>query len=168
MARQLIADKRERSLGELTVIVLLVASLMATFIHSFFKQEQQLSHAGFTALANTFSAKVTLVHAQWLMDNKPIVVMVSSMSGEHQQVVVNHKGWIDDLISDGYVCQQIWQTIVEAPLLFMKYPVSVVEVKRAINQQEHICQYGLPSGAYFEYNTANGKVSDVMLRVTIN
>jgi len=163
MARQLIADKKERSLGELVIIVLLVASLMAIFIHSFFKQEQQLSQAGFTTLANNFAAKANLVHAQWLMDSKPTVVMLSTMNGESQQVVVNQKGWIDS-ISDGYVCQKIWQTILEAPLLFMKYPVSVVEVKRGVKQKGHICQYGLPSGSFFEYNSINGQVSAVMNR----
>jgi len=167
MARQLIADKKERSLGELTIIVLLVASLMATFIHSFFEQEQQLSHAGYTALANTFSAKAILVHAQWYMDNQPTIVMVSSIDGEIQQVAVNNKGWVDS-VDDKLICQSIWQSMLEAPLIFMKSPVSVIEVKREINQQGHICQYALPSGAYFEYNTVNGKVSEVILRVNIN
>ena len=167
MARQLIADKRERSLGELTIIVLLVASLMATFIHYFFKQEQQLSHAGFTALANTFSAKATLINAQWYMDNQPTIVMVNTGGSQSQQVPVNNKGWIDS-VSGQLVCQSIWQIMLEAPLIFMRAPVSVVEVKREINQQGHICQYGLPSGAYFEYNSANGKVSEVMIRTSTN
>jgi len=167
MARQLIADKKERSLGELTIIVLLVASMMATFIHYFFKQEEQLTHAGFSALANTFSAKVTLVHAQWYMDNKPNVVIVNMMDGTQQHVSVNNKGWIDS-VDETFVCHDIWKIILATPLLFMKSPVSVVEVKREMQQQGHICQYGLPGGFYFEYNSINGSISDVMKRVNVN
>ncbi|MFT5755753.1 MAG: hypothetical protein ACI9LM_000465 [Alteromonadaceae bacterium] len=167
MARQLVADNNERSLGGLLMIIVLVALLMATFIHYFFKQEQALSTAGFTALANNFAAKANLVHAQWFMDNQPTMVIVSSMSGGQQQVVVNHKGWIDSA-SDEFICQNIWQTMLEAPLVFMKSPVSVVEVTRNRKQKGNICQYGLPSGAYFEYNSANGRVSNVMVRESIN
>ncbi len=167
MTRQLIADKKESSLGELIVIILLIAAFMATFIHYFFKQEQQFSDTGFTILAHKFSATVVSVHAQWYMDKKPNIVMVITMDGQQQRVSVNDKGWINSISAES-ICQKIWQTILEEPLVFIKEPVSAVEIKRKSEQKKSLCRYGLPSGHYFDYDLENGKVSHIRTKKTKN
>jgi len=70
------ADRKERTLAEIVIIVLLSAILMMNFIHYFFKQEDKLTQVAFNRITQSFSTKVTAVHAQWFMDQQPNIVIV--------------------------------------------------------------------------------------------
>jgi len=167
MSRQLVAEKKEKSLAEQIVVIVLFSLLMAGFISFFLKQEKQITQAGFTTLANTFSAKIVSVHSQWFMDKKPPAVIVNTFpadelsakkSASNKQVVpVNANGWIDTKAQE-LACNDIWQHVMQLPLVFIKSPISAVEVKKKLNHQGRICRYGIPSGEYFEYHTRSGRV----------
>tara|TARA_R110000737_G_scaffold317150_2_gene327677 strand:- start:51 stop:557 length:507 start_codon:yes stop_codon:yes gene_type:complete len=159
-----VSEKSEKSLAEILVVVVLVASLMASFIYYFFKHQEQLTRAGFSTLAQVFSARVNGIHAQWFMDKKPRFITIASSNiqpdGSRKiKLPVNKMGWVD-AGDQALSCQKIWQFVMEAPLLYMKQPVGAV----LIEQQRHglpYCQYSLPSGESFTYHRDSGKVSEV-------
>jgi len=153
-------ERKERTLAELVVILVLIAILMMSFIHYFFKQEDKLTNLAFSRLAQNFSAKVTTVHAQWFMDKQPNYVFLM-LPNERQSVYVNRQGWIDTLETNN-PCANIWQVVVMKPLVFMKSLVSAIEIKPTDLTQGRKCRFELSGGEYFEYSSANGKVSQVL------
>lgn len=154
------SDKKDRSLVEIVILVMILAILMMSFIHYFFKQEDRLTHVAFSRLAQNFSTKVTTVHAQWFMDNQPNIVLVT-LPKEKQKVSVNKNGWIDHLTGD-LVCSRIWDTVMMEPLFIMNTPISAIEVKKATIKVGRICRFELSLSEYFEYNAQSGKVSKVL------
>ena len=174
MARQLVSDKKETSLGENVVVIAVFALLMSTFIYHFFKQQDSITKVGFDAIAKVFITKLTLVHAQWLMDGKPDLIEVSSSNLNANdddgneiisiKVPVNNKGWIDVENDTGVRCEKIWQYVMDTEMEFMRSPVSAVEIKLnqssnpADNQGYSMCRFSIPSGEFFEYFSQNGKI----------
>jgi len=156
------SDKKERSLVEIVIIIVLLAILMMSFIYYFFKQEDQLTKVAFNQMQQNFSTKITTVHAQWFMDKQPTTVLVA-LPKENQKVQVNKKGWIDS-ISDKSACYNIWQQVMMEPLVVMNQPIAIVEVKNVNMSIGRICQYELPKGEFFEYNSHNGQVSRIQSR----
>jgi len=73
-------NKRERSLAEQVIIISLLFILMASFIHSFFKNQSQLNNIGFTTLANNFSSQLVIIHSQWLMSGRPAQLILTEVS----------------------------------------------------------------------------------------
>jgi hypothetical protein len=150
-------EKRERSLAELIIIVILITLLMANFIAIFMDQSEQVKLAGFKRLANNFSSKVTIVHGQWLMDLKPKVVVLSSLnSNKKEYISVNKKGWIDSQ-NNSVACRQIWQRVFNTPMQYMQSPISAIEVNNS-QSKGRICRYSLSIDVYFEYHRDSGKV----------
>ena len=151
-------EKRERSMAELIVVIVLFSLLMATFISHFMTQKEHISQAGFDRLADNFFSKVNVVRSQWFMDNKPKSIMLAEMgSNQKEQISVNSWGWLD-VENEHLACQKIWQLALNVPMEFMKSPVSAVEIKSALEKQGRVCRYSIDSGIYFEYHSATGKV----------
>jgi len=168
MTRKSQSNKKEKSLAENVLIITLIASLMGTFIYSFFKQEQQLTQVGFNTLARNFSSKVTAIRAQWFMDKQPNMVRVREHASDNlintvsQFISVNSKGWVDYL-DDRQNCQKVWFAVMGNELTFMNTPIVVVEIKNAQKRIKNICRYSLVSGESFDYQLASGKVTEVTL-----
>ncbi len=172
------SEKKEKSLAEFVVIVALVGMMMAIFINFFIKNESQFTQAGFATLAQNFNTKVYAVHAQWMMDKQPNIVYLASLNKDQKQAVsVNKAGWID--VQQAQVpCEAIWQLIMETPINSMKFPVSAIEVRTSVGKQQSKhnsklqreqsgpvnseCPYVIIDGSYFQYNSAKGKVSQVI------
>jgi hypothetical protein len=177
MTLQQVSDKKGKSMAENLIIVVMVGLLMASFIYYFFKQEAHFSKVGFDAVANSFAARITGIHAQWFMDNQPrwlIIKETATLNGQREniRIAVNSAGWVDipttDYLSVENGCQLIWQQVLATPMVYMKQPISAVLVNISANnerqQQSRLCQYSLPSGEYFEYQPSNGKVSQTKER----
>jgi len=174
MTLQQVSDKKGKSMAENLIIMVMLGLLMASFIYYFFKQEAHFTKVGFDAVANSFSARITGIHAQWFMDKQPrwvIIKETTTINGnrENIRVAVNSAGWVD-ISTEEYLnvengCQLIWQQVLATPMVYMKQPISAVLVNVSINnetqQKSHSCQYSLPSGEYFEYQPSNGKVSKI-------
>jgi competence protein ComGC len=161
------SEKKEKSLAEFIVIVVLVGVMMAVFINYFIKSEDQFTHAGFTTIAQSFNTKVRTVHAQWLMDKQPNVVLLASFNKKEKQAIsVNNKGWID-VQNKQLACEKIWQLVMETPMNLMKLSISAIEVHDNTNEKNDPakaqCRYVLLGGSYFHYNRSNGKVSKVTM-----
>jgi len=158
------SEKREKSLAEFIVIIVMVGLLMGIFIHYFIKQEAYFNDAGFKRVAQSFTTKVSAIHAQWLMDKQPSVIRLVTSNNEKQLVPVNGNGWVD-IDKSLLVCDEIWQLVMETPLALMKQTISAVEVRNyALKPDEGVkklCRYVLPNGRYFDYNRLNGRVSMV-------
>jgi competence protein ComGC len=171
MTGQQVSDKKGKSLGENMFILGIIAILMASFLHYFFKQEDQFTQTGFSAVANVFSSRVIGIHGQWFMDKQPNVVVIKSKNiipnqkSEDKKIPVNTSGWVD-VNTNAHDCEKIWQHVLEMPMQFMKQPV--VGVIKMVNNPKsnggkRFCQYRIPSGEYFEYQPHNGKVSSVKI-----
>jgi competence protein ComGC len=175
MTSQQVSAKKGKSVAENLIILVMIGLFMATFIYYFFKQEQLLSQTGFDAVANTFSARLNGIHAQWFMDNQPNWVIIKEntvINGESKNtsIEVNAKGWVDvstvDMVGNRNNCQIIWQQVLGIPMFYIKQPISAVMVivnTRNNEKKSHLCRYGLPSGEYFDYQPSNGKVSKVQV-----
>ncbi|WDE04498.1 hypothetical protein SG34_024695 [Thalassomonas viridans] len=175
MSRQQQVEKREKSLVEMLVVLVLVVVLMASFIFYYFKQQARVSSVGFNALSHSFSAKLTSVHAQWLMEGKPdsLVLYTSLAVGgdetrQRQVISLNAYGWIDAPPggkNDMSRCDLIWQQILDMPMVFLKSPVSSLELRKPSSgngtvkkEVGRICRYSLLSGEYFQYHLLDGRV----------
>jgi hypothetical protein len=155
-------NKTGKTIVENVIIVLLLAILMMSFVFYFFKQEDNLTQIAFDRINQTFATKVTTVRAQWFMDKQPSIVHVE-IDNEIQSIVLNHKGWID--VKDKELsCAKIWNIVMIEPMMLMKTPISAVEIKKHNMEVGRICQFELPLGEYFQYNSQNGKVSGVKSR----
>jgi len=166
------SEKKEKSLAEFVLIILLIGMLAAIFINYYIKQEAQYANAGFSNLAQSFNVKVATVHAQWFMDKQPSVVQVVSLNKkEKQQVSVNQFGWVDSP-QEELACEKIWQLVMAQPLSVMKFTIAAIEVRNTKSRNiEHVadkvnvkgailmCRYVLPDGRYFSYNRLNGRVT---------
>ncbi|TWX49197.1 hypothetical protein [Colwellia hornerae] len=174
MTLQQVSAKKSKSLAENLIILTMIGLLMATFLYYFFKQDQHLSRVGFDSVANTFSARVIGIHAQWFMDNKPSWVVIkeaTSVNGDrvNNRVAVNKAGWVDistvNTVSNENECQKIWQQVLATPMVYIKQPISAVIVNidtgQVGQQKKYFCQYSLPTGEYFEYHPSSGKVSEI-------
>lgn len=164
------SEKKEKSLAEFITIIALVGVMMAMFINYFIKSEPKFTHAGFSTLAQQFNSKVNAVHAQWLMDKQPNIVLLSSFNTKDKQAVsVNKSGWVD-VKKEKLACEAIWQLIMEAPMNLMQFSISAIEVHNMQNtdldnqgtDKVSECRYILMDGSYFQYNRAKGKVSKVI------
>ena len=163
------SEKNEKSLAEFIVTIALVGVMMAVCINYFIKSEAQFTHLGFNTLAQSFNTKVNAVHAQWLMDNQPNIVLLTSFNEkEKQSIPVNNAGWID-VKQKQLACEAIWQLIMETPMSLMQFSISAIEVHNSNDNDQKIqgsakmslCRYVLLDGSYFEYNRAKGKVGKV-------
>ena len=176
MTLQQVSAKKGKSVAENLIIIVMVGLLMATFIYYFLKQEDHVSRIGFDSVAQTFSARLNGIHAQWFMDKKPRWVILREsivLNGELQnkKVEVNTAGWVDvslvNIVGNQNNCQIIWQQVLAIPMVYIKQPVSAVMLNININDEQkkksHLCRYGLPTGEYFDYYPSNGKVSQIQV-----
>lgn len=158
-------DKAEKSMAQLVIIIAMVSILMAVFIYYFFKQEASFTDTNFTALKNSFVTRVTVARAQWMMDNQPesMVVSVNDEDGkqiEDIRLTMNKRGWIDSPNAK-QPCEAIWQMAMGTPLRLMKSTISAVELQGVDKQGFSYCRYIVPSGQFFDYNAASGRVSEI-------
>lgn len=154
--------KRERSLAEQVIIVILLGCLMASFLYRFFEQESELTKVAFDSVSSQFVSQVTAIRAQWFMEKQPNKVYISNNNKENigYWVEVNQDGWLASS-SDKISCEQIWQWVMRSELVFMKQPISVFKITKTKNIGDDRCRYQLASGEYFEYWPNTGKVSEV-------
>jgi len=153
-------EKREKSLAEFIIIVVLLALLMKVFISYFFEHQEQITTTGFTSLAQSFNSTVVAVHAQWLMEKKPSVVALGQLNNSEKQLVqVNNHGWLDTHKND-FSCEEIWRLAMAVPMSLMKLSIAAIELKRPENNFHH-CRYILSSGQFFDYISETGEVTAV-------
>jgi len=161
-------EKRERSMAEFVVVIIIFAILMKIFISYFSEQEQHLTTTGFTGIAQNFNNTIMVVHAQWFMEQQPKVVWLATLNRKDKvMITVNKRGWLD--IPKGTItetnttpCEQIWQLAMTIPMQLMKLSIAAIELRDKALSDFHHCRYLLPSGQYFEYQSKTGQVSKVI------
>lgn len=161
MSRTQVAEKKEKSLAELLIIVAIIGVLMAIFIQFFWKQESRIVDTGFTSLGQRFSSGVNIVHGQWLMENKPLIVKLQNITANRIEMIdVNEFGWVDFANDENIIiCQKIWELVMDIPLIFLKKPISAIEIKNKAMKKGRICRYSISTEQFFDYNSATGKIS---------
>jgi len=166
-------DKREKSMAEFVVVIIVFAVLMKIFISYFSEQEQHITTTGFTAIAQNFNNTVVAVHAQWFMDKQPQIVWLATQHKKDRiAVTVNKQGWLDvpkQIKSSENItaCENIWQLAMTIPMQLMKFSIAAIELHDKGVGDFHHCRYLLPSGQYFEYYSRTGKVTKVNQTETI-
>jgi hypothetical protein len=170
MTNQAESNSREKTLGENVIIIVLIATLMASFLYYFFKQEQRLTKVGFDAVARKFSSSVLAVRAQWFMDGQPDEIILKEIDKANVTLKLNSKGWID-FEGEKERCQKIWLSLMTTDLYFMNQPIAIIEINSKKNGANGIeikmlntCRYSLPTGESFDYYLGNGKVSEITIR----
>lgn len=168
MSRNSVIVKREKTLAEQIIIVLLVALLMAGFLYYFLKQEKQYTQVAFEGAVGRFATKVTTIRAQWFMDKQPSVVRLKEQGNQKttRLITVNKNGWVDSL-SNNKDCTLIWEQVMDSPLEFMNKPVTALQINIDKGAYQRICRYILVSGEYFEYSPETGKVSNILIINTL-
>lgn len=164
MSRNSVIVKREKTLAEQIITVVMVAVLMAGFLYYFLRQEGQLTKVGFERLATNFAAKVSTIRAQWYMDNQPKMVLLKEQGQQQtlRKITVNKNGWVDSNSANS-LCVIIWQQVMDSPLEFMNKPLVALQINNNTGSNTRSCRYMLASGEYFQYNIDNGKVSNVLI-----
>ena len=172
MSRNQSVEKREKSMAEFVVVIIIFAILMKVFISYFSEQEQHITTTGFTAIAQSFNNTIMVVHAQWFMEQQPNVVWLALANKKDKvPVTVNKSGWLDIPKQEENVlipltnmtpCESIWQLAMTMPLQLMKLSVVAIELRDKTMGEGHHCRYLLPSGQYFEYYSETGQVTKVI------
>ena len=158
MSTRQVVERKERSMAEVLIIVVMIGVMASVFMNFFFKQEGHLNRAAFDSLAQTFSAKVQVVHGQWMMDRQPSVIKLSTLNDKGTSLVtVNKSGWLDAEKSST-PCHDIWTMAMEIPLVFMNEPVSVIEIENTSHSNDKICRYSAGEQLSFDYHVQSGKV----------
>lgn len=176
MARFL-ENKKEKMISEQVIVIAVVASLIAFFLYDFTEQDHQLSHTGLNSTATAFSGKLNVVRAQWFMDKQPNVVVVREFSHDgtsipsYQGIPVNKQGWVDvsakitvQNLPTNSPCELIWQYLIGGELSIINTPVMAIEINNSVKRSTRVCRYQTENGSHFEYDSENGKVSDVNFR----
>jgi len=174
MTRQSAVVKREKSLAEQIIVILIFSVFMSIFIRYFLKNEQNFTNAGFSNIAASFAGQLSVIRGQWFMNNQPQQLRLDETDNVGQSlpkrlVNVNINGWVDSTQRNGLACQKIWQMVMNTPLMFMNKPISAIEINHQmqdlsgkLNSVKIIrgCRYALSSQQYFDYFPEHGTVSN--------
>jgi competence protein ComGC len=161
-------EKREKSMAEFVVVIIIFAILMKIFISYFSEQEEHITTTGFTAIAQNFNNTIMVVRAQWFMDKQPSIVWLATLNKKDKvMITVNKHGWLDmpkDTINETKItpCEYIWQFAVTIPMQLMKLSIASIELRDETMGDFHHCRYLLPSGQFFEYHSETGQVTKVI------
>lgn len=157
------------TLEKVLIIALLLSALMAIFLSYFFEQQDDIENTALKSVAANFSSQITVIRSQWLMDKKPRHVDIEikdSSKTLYKQITVNRYGWVD--VNDkANVCENIWLLIMDRPLAFFNMPIGAVLLKNGHCEENkeqrfgHLCRYTVKNGDYFEYDSADGNVSQI-------
>jgi len=151
-------DKKQRSVYEFVIVVVIVAIMMKLLIDVFFSQQAKVTNTAFSSLSQNFTSKVNVVHGQWLMDKQPNIVVLNRInSNERAFINVNSKGWVDSEHTS-LACHKIWQQILAMPLQVVKSKVIAIEIQNNTNKIGRLCRYSIANGQYFDYRSDTGKV----------
>jgi len=201
-------NKRERSLAELVIVIALLFILMASFIYNFSKNQTEITDVGFNNLVNNFASQLIIIHSQWLMSGRPATLRLSEMNSSQlatknserktptslassntakhvkRQVLLNDKGWVinDSNNQKVIACEQVWQQIMNTPMIFNKQPIVAIKIKQNtalknikakskndLNKDvsakftddlsnQISCRFVTTSGKYFIYQSINGQI----------
>ena len=159
----------ELTMNKVLIVVVLLGILMSVFIHYYLKQREYLESNAIKSMAASFSAQVVAARAQWFIEQQPSTLIMKGYDEDEnnftKRVTLNKAGWIDvndKLIQQSQgICQQVWLMVMNRPLVFFKGSITSVLVNKSKNEFGHVCRYIVNSGEYFEYNSENGKVSDI-------
>ncbi|WP_019027300.1 hypothetical protein [Colwellia piezophila] len=159
-------EKKQRSLTEFIVVVVIIAILMKFLIDISFSQQAKITNVAFVGLGQSFTSKVNVVHGQWLMDKQPDFVVLNRLnSNEKQYVAVNKFGWVDD-DHKSLACQRIWSQVLTIPLKVVNESVVAIEIHKKSIKNGRLCRYSIANGQSFDYRSDTGKVKPVELLST--
>lgn len=158
MLLSVVIDRRGKTLAEAMLVFIIVLILMDIGVTYFQKHQNMLLETGFNNLKNFFSARISAVHAQWMMDGKPNKVKIKYfyLDEESPVIVVNKFGWVD-FGNEDENCRKIWQAVTESPLLLMNHKIQVRTYNKYLKSE--YCQYVLDDKFFFTYHLAHGRVS---------
>lgn len=159
-----------RSLVNVLAVVIFT-SLMAVAIGYFYQAQPNVREARLSALAQQFSASVTNAHWQWQAEGRPSLIMLVHYErgmDDNQQLVEKDRrpirmashGW-PQVATTSEGCGKLWRMVLNLPLEINGFRV-YAEYFKGENQRPAKCRFRLSTGAYFEYNTQNGAVSNII------
>ncbi|TWX70682.1 hypothetical protein ESZ36_03185 [Colwellia demingiae] len=155
------SEKKQRSIIEFLVVVVIIAIMMKLLIDVFFSQQAKITNTAFVGLAQSFTSKVNVIHGQWLMDKQPSTVVLNRLDSKVKEFIhVNNMGWVDNEHAS-LACHQIWQQTLAMPLHVVKSKVIAIEIKNKAIKNGRLCRYSIANGQSFDYRSDTGKVKQV-------
>ena len=156
-------DKKQRSIIEFLVVIIIVAIMMKLLVDVFFSQQVKITNTAFVGVAQNFTSKVNVIHGQWLMDKQPSTVVLNRLNSNDKEFIhVNKMGWVDSEQAS-LACHHIWQQTLAMPLQVVKSKVIVIEIHDKAIKNSRLCRYSIANGQSFDYRTDTGKVKQVNL-----
>ena len=164
MSSKGIAENSLKKLIMNIVVVVVFASLMASFIAYFIRNEPNLHDAVMEGFARQFQQSAENAHWQWQAKGRPERIMLLHFNDEGKEtdrrpVRMTHTGrpWAA-LTSDG--CAQLWQTLLNVPARVDGFRVIAEYYSPDEDQKDSLgrCRYRLSRGAYFDYALDSGNV----------
>jgi competence protein ComGC len=154
-------EKKQRSIIEFLVVVVIIAIMMKLLIDVFFTQQAKVTDTVFVGFSQNFASKVNVVHSQWLMDNQPNIVVLNQLNSNTKEFIhVNDMGWIDSEHAR-LACHQIWQQTLALPLQVVKSKVTIIEINKKSIKNGRLCRYSIADGQFFDYRSDTGRVTQV-------
>ena len=151
-------EKKQRSIIEFLIVVVIIAIMMKLLVDVFFSQQAKITNTAFVGLAQSFTSKVNVIHGQWLMDKQPHTVVLNRLnSNVKESIHVNEMGWVDSEHSS-LACNKIWQQTLAIPLQVVKSKVIAIEIQKNTIKNGRLCRYSITNGQYFDYRSDTGKV----------
>jgi len=151
-------DKKQRSIIEFLVVVVIVTIMMKLLIDVFFSQQAKITNTAFVGLAQSFTSQVNVIHGQWLMDKQPRTVVLNRLNSNVKEFIhINDMGWVDSEHTS-LACHKIWQQILAMPLQVVKSKVIAIEIQKNTIKNGRLCRYRIANGQYFDYRSDTGKV----------
>ena len=98
----------------MVIVVLGATAIMA--IPKFIDLQNASERASAKAFMGAFKSGVDILHAKWVVDNKPAIVINQGIP-----FTVNAEGWATGSTADNAGCREMWNTLLIAPPAITDY-----------------------------------------------
>lgn len=151
------------TLIELTVVVCMVAFLMATSVKYYQEVMQEARKSGFELLSSRFTTVVSMLHVKWITDKQPASLWLD----EETEVLMSARGWpigasAPYIEKDVGACQQLWLGLFRNSGPLQGESEADEAQFRARRPEKGVCRFEqqISEGEvyYFDYFSSSGRV----------
>ncbi|WP_088329527.1 hypothetical protein [Lacimicrobium sp. SS2-24] len=165
MNQQSDSENRQMRLIMQVAVVLIFASLMATFIWYFEDGEENMQEITLNLLAEEMARSVVSARWQWEAEGRPPRILQVQYDREGNEtdrrpIPMSHLGW-PKVEPNAEGCDQLWKTVLNTPMQvgsFKVYGEFFDGVKMSGKALDSMCRFRVSTGPYFDYRIYTGQV----------
>lgn len=158
-------DQRGFTLIELTVVVCMIALLMATSVKYYQDIMADARKSGLQLLSSRFTSTIAMLHVKWITEQQPQSLWLD----EETEIVMNSKGWPVGakgrfIKKEAGACRQLWEGLFQnsGPIEKANTEENGGAQYRVERPEKGVCRYVMlvPDNGeyYFDYYSSSGKV----------